>query len=147
VDFVGHKTLESSDWRLAMSVESGPAPRLGQKWNLFEFEKKGIEFTTMIGTFVLKDQGQQPPVPPPALADLSLHYWHLKHNKDDQTPHKQDEAYFVLQGRGKLTIEGQVYSLEPGDLIFVPRCVEHHFSDFEAQGQSLLVIFGPNFTG
>jgi len=130
-----------------MSIEPGPAPRLGQKWNLLEYVKKGIEFTTMLGTFVLKDQGQQPPIPPPTLADLSLHFWHLKDKQDDQAPHKEDEAYFVLQGHGKLTIEGHIHSLEPGDLIFVPRCAEHHFSDFEKEGLSVLVIFGPNFTG
>lgn len=130
-----------------MAQKVGPAPKQGQKWNLHEYMKDGISFTTMLGTFVISDQGQQPPDPPPDLGELSLHYWHLKDRPDEQTPHKQDEAYFVLGGRGTLTIEGRSHALVPGDLIFVPRCAQHRFSDFAEEGLSLLVMFGPNFTG
>lgn len=130
-----------------MIESTGPAPMSGQKWNLFEYMKKGIEFTTMLGTFVIPGQGQEPPFPPPALGELSLHFWHLKDRPDDQTPHKQDEAYLVLGGHGILTIDGRPSKVQPGDLIFVPRCADHRFSDISEEGLSLLVIFGPNYKG
>lgn len=123
-----------------------PEPKPGQKWNVYDLMDKGIAFTTMLGTYLWPEHGQQPPVPPPALSDLSLHFWHLQDEADNQTPHQEDEAYFVIKGRGRITIAGQVYPLKAGDLIFVPRSTEHRFHDFE-EGLDLLVIFGPNFTG
>jgi mannose-6-phosphate isomerase-like protein (cupin superfamily) len=123
-----------------------PKPAAGQLWNLFDFEAKGIEFTTMIGTYLWPNKGQQPPDPPPATRELSLHFWSVK-EKDEQTPHAEDEAYFVLKGRGTLTIDGQAHRLRPGDLIFVPKGAHHQFTDFEQEGLTMLVIFGPNFTG
>ena len=123
-----------------------PKPAAGQTWNLFDYEAKGVEFSTMIGTFLWLQKGQQPPDPPPAMSELSLHFWSLKEN-DTQTPHSQDEAYFVIKGRGTLTIDGRKFTLKPGDLIFVPKGAHHQFTDFEEEGLALLVIFAPNFTG
>jgi mannose-6-phosphate isomerase-like protein (cupin superfamily) len=123
-----------------------PAPRPGQKWNLYDLMDKGIEFETLMGTYVA-DSGSPTSVPAPALADMSLHFWFLKDKPDNQTPHKEDEAYLVLKGTGTITIEQSEIELKPGDLIFVPRCTAHHFSRFEKEGLYLLVIFGPNFTG
>ncbi len=130
----------------APAPQKAPAPRLGQKWNLNEFVKKKVEFATMIGTYGEADHDNQLHVPPPALSNLSLHFWHLD-GHDDQTPHKEDEAYFVLEGTGSIAIEGKEYPLHPGDLIFVPRCADHRFVQLGPGGLSLLVIFSPNFTG
>jgi len=127
--------------------ELHPPPQPGQKWNLHDLMAKGIAFSTMLGTYLWPEHGQQPPVPPPALANLSLHFWHLKDEADNQTPHQQDEAYFVIRGIGQITVADQVHPLRPGDLIFVPKTTPHHFHDFEQEGLDLLVIFGPNFTG
>ena len=128
-------------------AQKNPKPKPGQKWNLHELMDKGIAFTTLIGTYLWADHGQQPPVPPPSLATLSLHFWHLKDEADYQKPHQEDEAYFVIKGSGRITVAGQVSPLQPGDLIFVPKSTEHRFHDFEKDGLDILVIFGPNFTG
>lgn len=129
-----------------MKLSSGPAPKPGEKWNLIELAESGCEFKSLIGTYQ-SSSSTAAQEPPPSLANLSLHFWHLKDRPDDQTPHKEDEAYLVLRGRGTIDVGGRRLELVRGDLVFVPRCVEHHFSNFESEGLDLLVIFSPNFTG
>jgi mannose-6-phosphate isomerase-like protein (cupin superfamily) len=125
---------------------SQPAPRIGQCWNLQDLVAKGVSFRTLLGTYALGKTGSADS-DTPALANLSLHFCHLKDEKDQQTPHKEDEAYYVISGRGAIVVEGKRHDLEAGSLIFVPRCAEHRFVDFEEEGLNLLVIFSPNFTG
>jgi mannose-6-phosphate isomerase-like protein (cupin superfamily) len=123
-----------------------PAPKLGQCWNLHGLIAKGVTFRTLLGTYAVKETDSEGG-DTPALDILSLHFAHLKDEKDQQTPHKEDEAYYVIAGRGAIVIEGKRHDLEAGSLIFVPRCAEHQFVDFEKDGLSLLVVFSPNFTG
>ena len=58
---------------------------------------------------------------------------------DRQQPHEDDEIYFVLDGRGSLTIEKSEFPLEEGHAIFVPAGAEHRFTGYE--GLSGLVVF------
>lgn len=39
--------------------------------------------------------------------------------------HDADEAYYVIAGRGTVTIEGQPWSLSPGSGVFIPAGVRH----------------------
>ena len=77
---------------------------------------------------------------------MSLHVYHLKKGEpDQQRPHKEDEAYYVIKGSGKITIENLTQGINEGDLFFVPRNARHHFHDYEEL--ALLVFFAPLFTG
>ena len=58
---------------------------------------------------------------------------------DRQQPHEDDEVYIVLDGRGRLEVEGQTFDVEQGQSIFVPAGAEHRFTGYE--GLSVLVIF------
>src|SRR5689334_21549851 len=105
--------------------ESRP-PTSGQTWRVADFIGQSVKFRTMIGTFGVA------PGEAPFLPGLSLHYWYLPPDAvDTQQPHQEDEAYFVLDGRGTLTIDGRRHTLSSGDLIFVPRRAQHTFSDFD----------------
>jgi mannose-6-phosphate isomerase-like protein (cupin superfamily) len=42
-----------------------------------------------------------------------------------QTPHEQDELYFVIRGSGVLFHDGQRDSFETGDLLFVAAGIDH----------------------
>ena len=63
---------------------------------------------------------------------------------DEQTPHAEDEVYFVLGGAGRLRVGGpgaeQSYRAEAGDLLFVRAGVEHRFIEIRAELR-LLVFF------
>ena len=58
---------------------------------------------------------------------------------DRQEPHEWDELYFVLDGSGTLTVEGERLPLEPGGAAFVAARAHHHFDDFERL--VVLVVF------
>jgi mannose-6-phosphate isomerase-like protein (cupin superfamily) len=61
---------------------------------------------------------------------------------DTQTPHAEDELYYVLVGRAELEIGGDRQPVEPGSLAFVAKRVEHRFVDI-AEDLELLVVFAP----
>jgi len=46
-----------------------------------------------------------------------------------QTPHEQDEVYFVVRGRGFLHHDGEIDAVAAGDLLFVAAGIEHQIVD------------------
>jgi mannose-6-phosphate isomerase-like protein (cupin superfamily) len=65
---------------------------------------------------------------------------------DRQTPHAEDEIYYVLAGRAELEVEGKRQAVEPGSIAFVAKLAEHRFVDI-TEDLELLVIFAPPETG
>lgn len=65
---------------------------------------------------------------------------------DEQSPHREDEVYYVLQGRAKVDVEGEVEPVQAGSLIFVPAQAQHRFVEIE-DDLVLLVFFAPAHTG
>jgi mannose-6-phosphate isomerase-like protein (cupin superfamily) len=63
--------------------------------------------------------------------------------RDFQTPHEQDELYFVIAGAGEFTSDGIQYNFGPGDAFFVPAGVEHRFTRFSPDFAAWVVFFGP----
>ena len=62
--------------------------------------------------------------------------------EDPQTPHKQDEAYLVLEGRARMRVASEERPVARGSFIFVAAGVEHRFFDIE-ENLSVLVFFAP----
>ena len=58
---------------------------------------------------------------------------------DRQQPHEDDEVYIVLEGSGRLEVEGEERDLREGDGVFVPAGADHRFTGYE--NLSVLVIF------
>lgn len=52
------------------------------------------------------------------------------HETDDQDRHDEDEFYVVLNGSGFAVLGEERHPFGPGDLLFVPAGVHHHFEDF-----------------
>ena len=61
---------------------------------------------------------------------------------DRQTPHAEDEIYYVLAGRAELEVEGKRQAVGPGSIAFVAKLAEHRFVDIVVDLE-LLVIFAP----
>jgi mannose-6-phosphate isomerase-like protein (cupin superfamily) len=59
-----------------------------------------------------------------------------------QTPHEQDEIYFVISGRGVLVHEDKRDAFTAGDLLFVAAGVEHHYEDFSDDLALWRVFYG-----
>jgi mannose-6-phosphate isomerase-like protein (cupin superfamily) len=65
---------------------------------------------------------------------------------DPQSPHGEDEVYYVLAGRAKITVAGETEPVGPGSIVFVGETVDHRFHDIEERLE-LLVVFAPAETG
>jgi mannose-6-phosphate isomerase-like protein (cupin superfamily) len=61
---------------------------------------------------------------------------------DTQSPHAEDEIYYVVAGRGAIDVAGERRQVQPGSIIFVAKEVEHRFVDIE-EDLSILVFFAP----
>lgn len=59
---------------------------------------------------------------------------------DGQRPHDEDEVYYVLEGKGKFTVESETVDAEKGGVLFVAAQAGHRFHDIE-EDLKLLVFF------
>ena len=70
-----------------------------------------------------------------------------KEGQDQQTPHQQDEIYYVVSGRARMKITRDDQPPEDrlvvgGTVIFVEAGTEHRFHSIEEE-LVVLVVFGP----
>ena len=61
-----------------------------------------------------------------------------------QTPHAQDELYFIIRGRGVLIHDSKRDRFESGDLLFVAAGIEHQFEDITEDFALWRVFYGPS---
>jgi mannose-6-phosphate isomerase-like protein (cupin superfamily) len=61
---------------------------------------------------------------------------------DPQSPHTEDEVYYVVSGRGRMRVGDEDAAVTAGSVVFVGADVEHRFHDIEEE-LVVLVFFGP----
>lgn len=61
-------------------------------------------------------------------------------SRDMQGPHDDDEVYFVLSGRARVRMDGDVREVRPGSLLYVRAATDHSFFEIE-EDITLLVLF------
>jgi quercetin dioxygenase-like cupin family protein len=61
---------------------------------------------------------------------------------DPQSPHKEDEMYYVVSGRARMRAGSEDREVSEGSVIFVAAEVEHRFYDI-AEELLVLVFFAP----
>ena len=77
------------------------------------------------------------------VADLSAGLYVLEAGAPDpQSPHDEDELYYVVAGRGRVTVGNESRDVAAGSLVFVAARVSHRFHDV-AERLEILVVFGP----
>jgi len=75
--------------------------------------------------------------------DLSVGLYRLPAaGSDPQSPHTEDEVYFVVRGRATITVGNEEHPVTAGSVVFVGADVPHRFHDIEDE-LVVLVIFGP----
>jgi mannose-6-phosphate isomerase-like protein (cupin superfamily) len=65
-----------------------------------------------------------------------------KGKADRQRPHKEDEVYYVISGRGAIQVAGEDCPAQPGSLVFVAAGVEHRFHTID-EDLRVLVFWAP----
>ena len=72
---------------------------------------------------------------------LSSGIYHLKAGATDpQSPHEEDEIYYVLQGTASFTASSEPVTIVPGSILYVAAGEQHRFHDIE-EDLTLLVFF------
>jgi quercetin dioxygenase-like cupin family protein len=61
---------------------------------------------------------------------------------DQQSPHQQDELYYVLRGKARMRAGSEEQTVAEGSLVFVAAHVQHRFYDIEEE-LTVLVFFAP----
>jgi mannose-6-phosphate isomerase-like protein (cupin superfamily) len=61
---------------------------------------------------------------------------------DPQSPHTEDEVYYVVSGRAQIQVGEEPRSVGPGSIVFVAAHVPHRFHTIE-EDLTILVFFAP----
>ncbi|MCG6861898.1 MAG: cupin domain-containing protein [Chromatiaceae bacterium] len=73
---------------------------------------------------------------------LSCSVYHIPAgSKEMESAHVEDELYLVLDGRGRLRVEGEDQAVEKGTLMYVHAACDHTFFDVE-EDLTVIAFFG-----
>ena len=61
---------------------------------------------------------------------------------DPQSPHTEDEVYYVVSGKAKIQVADENRDVQAGSIVYVAKNVEHRFHSIE-QDLTVLVFFAP----
>jgi len=75
--------------------------------------------------------------------DLSMGLYFLPAGgTDPQSPHTEDEVYYVVSGRAKIKVAEEDQEVQAGSIVYVAKHVEHRFYSIEEE-LTILVFFAP----
>ena len=75
--------------------------------------------------------------------DLSMGLYQLpKGGEDPQSPHTEDEVYYVVSGIAKIEVAGEDRDVQAGSVVYVAKNAEHRFHSI-TEDLTVLVFFAP----
>jgi mannose-6-phosphate isomerase-like protein (cupin superfamily) len=75
--------------------------------------------------------------------DLSMGLYVLPAGSTDpQSPHTEDEVYYVVSGRAKIKVADENRDVREGSIVYVAKNVEHRFHSIEEE-LTAIVFFAP----
>jgi mannose-6-phosphate isomerase-like protein (cupin superfamily) len=75
--------------------------------------------------------------------DLSMGLYVLPiGGKDPQSPHTEDEIYYVVSGRAKIQVADENRNVQAESILYVAKNVEHRFHSIEEE-LTVIVFFAP----
>lgn len=61
---------------------------------------------------------------------------------DPQSPHTEDEVYYVVSGKAQIKVGNEDREVQTGSIVYVAKNVEHRFHSIEEE-LTLIVFFAP----
>jgi mannose-6-phosphate isomerase-like protein (cupin superfamily) len=61
---------------------------------------------------------------------------------DSQSPHTEDEVYYIVSGRAKIQVADEDRDVQAGSIVYVAKNVEHRFHSIEEE-LTVIVFFAP----
>ena len=75
--------------------------------------------------------------------DLSMGLYILPtRGTDPQSPHTEDEVYYVVSGRAKIKVANEDRDVQAGSIVYVAKNVGHNFHSIEEELR-VIVFFAP----
>lgn len=75
--------------------------------------------------------------------DLSMGLYVLPVGGADlQSPHTEDEVYYVVSGKAQIKVADENRAVQAGSIVYVAKNVEHHFHSIEEE-LTVIVFFAP----
>jgi len=75
--------------------------------------------------------------------DLSMGLYVLSAGgTDPQSPHTEDEVYYVVSGQAKIKVGDEDRDVQAGSILYVAKNVEHRFHSIEEE-LKVIVFFAP----
>jgi mannose-6-phosphate isomerase-like protein (cupin superfamily) len=72
---------------------------------------------------------------------LTVAHWPAG-SADDQQPHTEDEVYYVVSGRARLSVADEQIEVGAGSIAYVAAGVEHHFHQI-VEDLRVIVFWAP----
>jgi mannose-6-phosphate isomerase-like protein (cupin superfamily) len=77
------------------------------------------------------------------VTDLSMGLYVLPAGgADPQSPHSEDEIYYVVSGRAQILVAEESHRVQAGSIVYVTKNVAHRFHSIE-EDLTVLVFFAP----
>ncbi len=77
------------------------------------------------------------------VSDLSMGLYVLPAGGSDlQSPHTEDEVYYVVSGKAKIKVADEDRDVKAGSIVYVKKNVEHRFHSIEEE-LTVIVFFAP----
>ena len=77
------------------------------------------------------------------VSDLSMGLYVLAAGgTDPQSPHTEDEVYYVVSGKAQILVADENRDVQAGSIVYVEKNVAHHFHSIEEE-LMVLVFFAP----
>jgi len=77
------------------------------------------------------------------VTDLSMGLYILPTGgTDPQSPHTEDEVYYVMSGKAQIKVADEDRAVRAGSIVYVAKNVEHRFHSIEEE-LMVLVFFAP----
>ena len=61
---------------------------------------------------------------------------------DPQSPHTEDEVYYVVNGKAQIKVADEDRAVQAGSIVYVAKNVEHRFHSIEEE-LTVIVFFAP----
>ncbi len=61
---------------------------------------------------------------------------------DPQSPHTEDEIYYIVSGSGMIQVAGEDRPVTPGSVIYVDEQIDHRFHSI-TEDLNIIVVFAP----
>lgn len=61
---------------------------------------------------------------------------------DPQSPHTEDEVYYIVSGRAQIKVADEDRTVQAGSIVYVEKNVEHRFHSIEEE-LNVIVFFAP----